>query len=78
MDIWTASEESYKNGYEKGFNDKTKIIDFIKKFQVSEGFLQDWYIHSVDNSKNPVWTEEHITELFNDFILIPKYDVDDM
>ena len=38
---------------------------------VSEGYLSDWYISSV-GSESPVWTDEHISELINDFIVIPK------
>lgn len=38
---------------------------------VTEGDLADWYIHSVDDCE-PVWTENHIEELCNDFIVIPK------
>lgn len=37
-----------------------------------EGTLQDWYINSIDNTISPIWTEEHISELCNDFIIIPK------
>lgn len=33
--------------------------------------LTDWYISSVD-SNPPVWTDEHIAELLNDFYVIPK------
>lgn len=40
---------------------------------VSESLLTDWYISSVDD-KPPVWTEEHINELKNDFYVIPKRD----
>lgn len=32
--------------------------------------LRDWYMSSANNK--PIWTEEHINELFKDFILIPK------
>lgn len=38
---------------------------------VSEGYLSDWYISSV-GSESPVWTDEHISELLNDFIVLPK------
>lgn len=38
---------------------------------VDIGYLYDWYIASVMDDE-PVWTEKHIEELFNDFILIPK------
>lgn len=33
--------------------------------------LYDWYISSVCDG-DPVWTEEHLDELLNDFLLIPK------
>lgn len=36
---------------------------------VSRGILSDWYISSVGDEQ-PVWTEEHLDELFNDFYLI--------
>ena len=39
---------------------------------VDEGYLYDWYIHSVFGVNEPVWTEEHIKELYNDFIVIPR------
>lgn len=34
--------------------------------------LADWYISSVDDRDTPVWTDEHIEELLNDFYVIPK------
>lgn len=34
--------------------------------------LYDWYISSVSENDNPVWTEEHLEELLNDFYVIPK------
>lgn len=49
--------------------------------QVGEGYLQDWYINSVLDDE-PVWTEAHIEELCQDFVVIPKemaktaYDVE--
>ena len=42
---------------------------------VTEGYLTDWYISSVDSTDSPVWTEEHISELCNDFYIIPKDSV---
>ena len=33
--------------------------------------LTDWYISSV-GSEPPVWTDEHMEELLNDFYVIPK------
>lgn len=41
---------------------------------VYRGYLSDWYINSVGFGDTPVWTEEHLEELFNDFYLIPKED----
>ena len=34
--------------------------------------LEDWYINSVSDNNTPVWTEEHLEELLNDFYVIPK------
>ena len=45
--------------------------EYISRQAVTESDLIDWYINSVDESE-PVWTEEHVYELFNDFYLIPK------
>lgn len=42
-----------------------------KEAAVGNGYLSDWYISSV-SSESPVWTDEHIDELLNDFIVIPK------
>jgi hypothetical protein len=39
---------------------------------VGIGYLSDWYQNSVDDTKPPIWTDEHIEELTNDFIIIPK------
>lgn len=38
---------------------------------VDDGYLSDWYIASVGD-ESPVWTDAHIDELLNDFIVIPK------
>ena len=36
------------------------------------GTLEDWYINSISQNDTPVWTEEHLAELLNDFYVIPK------
>lgn len=47
--------------------------EYIDKNEaVGEGYLQDWYIASVSEDDEPVWTEAHIEELANDFIVIPN------
>ncbi len=43
-----------------------------KDAAVDEGYLQDWYINSVVGGAEPVWTEAHIEELANDFVVIPN------
>lgn len=35
-------------------------------------YLQNWYLDSIDETKDPIWTDKHLEELFNDFYLIPK------
>jgi len=41
---------------------------------VDIGYLEDWYLHSIDGTTEPIWTEKHLEELHKDFILIPKED----
>ena len=43
---------------------------FDESFEYKD--LADWYISSVDDRDTPVWTDEHIEELLNDFYVIPK------
>ena len=50
--------------YEKRLVDLEKAMD--------ESTLYDWYVTSVVQKDTPVWTEEHIEELLNDFYVIPK------
>lgn len=44
----------------------------IKQLAVSRSYLGDWYQQSIDETQPPIWTDEHLDELFNDFYLIPK------
>lgn len=46
----------------------------ISGVPIDRGYLSDWYISSVNPDDKPVWTEEHLDELFNDFYLISKED----
>lgn len=46
-----------------------KYIDVDKSYDTAT--LTDWYINSVMDEP-PVWTEEHLEELLNDFYVIPK------
>ena len=39
---------------------------------VDRGYLGDWYQASIDDTIPPIWTDEHLEELTNDFIVIPK------
>lgn len=59
----------------KGFFEAVKALEscgvLFKDDSWEEGILWDWYVASVDNSE-PVWTEEHISELVYDFYVIPK------
>lgn len=52
------------------------IKNFIEENAVGEGYLSDWYINSVMDDDEPIWTEEHIAEVYGDFYLIPKEVVD--
>jgi len=39
---------------------------------VGYAYLQNWYQDSIDETKEPKWTDKHLDELFNDFYLIPR------
>lgn len=51
-------------------------VNWVHNTAVDEGFLSDWYQASVSSDDEPVWTDEHIHEVCNDFYLIPKESVD--
>lgn len=42
---------------------------------IDSGYLEDWYINSIDNTIPPIWTTEHIEELLNDFYVLPREEV---
>lgn len=48
----------------------------VRKYAVDYDLLYDWYVHSVSQHDEPVWTEKHIEELLSDFYLIPR-DISD-
>ncbi len=39
---------------------------------VGFGYLSDWYQNSIDDTISPIWTDEHLMELVNDFLVIPN------
>lgn len=47
-----------------------RLIDLDNAMDIAT--LYDWYISSVSQDDEPVWTEKHIDELFRDFYVIPK------
>lgn len=50
-----------------------ELAEYFKgKLCVDENYVSDWYISSCNKKDKPAWTENHITELCNDFYLIPK------
>jgi hypothetical protein len=49
---------------------KKLYVDIDKA--VGMGYLSDWYQSSIDDTKPPIWTDEHIYELVNDFLIIPN------
>lgn len=55
---------------DKQFSTEKQAI--IEERAIDIGYLQDWYQSSIDETIPPVWTDEHIDELFKDFYLIPK------
>ena len=50
--------------YHRHLSNVANAIDFA--------YLQNWYQDSIDETKQSIWTDKHLEELFNDFYLIPK------
>lgn len=69
-DVLLAFENKQTVAKLKGGKDMN-LKNWLENNCADEGFLQDWYQSSVDKS-NPVWTDEHISELMNDFYVVPK------
>lgn len=44
----------------------------LNHLAVDKATLYDFFISSVDNNTYPKWTEEHIDELCDNFIVISK------
>lgn len=55
-----------------------EIKEYIQNNAVDEAYLSDWYQQSVDSETPPVWTDEHIAEVFNDFYMIPREVVENL
>lgn len=49
---------------------ETKEVDLEEAVEMS--YLQNWYQDSIDETKEPIWTDKHLEELYEDFYLIPK------
>lgn len=58
------------------YDDAEKAVKMAQQEILNKAYTQSdiesWYLSSIDHTQKPVWTEEHIDELMNDFILIPK------
>lgn len=77
MEIFTENDCIILKKYDTP-EDMTKqetAKQFTKEKSVDEGFLQNWYQDSVLETDEPVWTDEHIKEMCNDFYLIPKESI---
>ena len=63
--------------FAESFSSEGNILHIYDEFKFdskawSEGALYDWYISSIWSDSTPIWTEEHISELYNDFYVITK------
>lgn len=76
-EIKEAAKEHVK---EHKHNKLTDVLSFIQGAQWADEhpdaidmyYLSCWYQQSIDETQEPIWTDKHIEELFNDFYLIPK------
>lgn len=65
--------ECYKRARDQqfGFIHGAKWVDEHPN-AIDMAYLQNWYQDSVDETREPMWTDKHLEELFNDFYLTPK------
>lgn len=49
---------------------KSRYVDIDEAYEYAD--LTCWYQDSIDNTVPPIWTDEHLEELLNDFYVIPK------
>lgn len=62
----------FDDGYKQAQQD-AQPDQSIKEKSVDIGYLHDWYQNSVTDDP-PVWTDEHIKEMFCDFYMIPRQE----
>ncbi len=73
-------EASKKHAKEYKKNKLIAVLSFIQGAKwadehpnaISMNYLHSWYQQSIDETVEPIWTDKHIEELYNDFYLIPK------
>lgn len=73
--LFEKETEAYMLSEKKDKEDFMNGKKLIKKMAVDEEFLQEWYQHSVLDEE-PVWTDNHISEVTNNFYLIPREVID--
>ena len=49
-----------------------RFLGTLQSKQIDFAYLQSWYQASIDKTEEPIWTDKHLEELYNDFYLIPK------
>lgn len=71
-EIWKAAREHSDNRDNRmSFDCGARWADKHPN-AIDMSYLQNWYQDSIDETKAPIWTDQHLEELFNDFYLIPK------
>lgn len=59
MDNYTATEEAFKNGYEKGKQDAMKWISVKERLPIREGISENVIVHTIDGDVTTGWVEAH-------------------
>ena len=60
--------QTYKNQEEKVKLLESKLVEY-EKDTIHYQTLYDFLISSVDETQKPIWTEEHIEEILDNFVL---------
>lgn len=66
LDLLRHPSEQEPNHFE------VAVDHMLEELSWTAGNLMEWYQASIDNTEEPIWTDEHIEEVCNDFYLIPR------
>ena len=72
--IFDKAEETQIGAFTEVKTPHGRLID-ADAVTLDKATLMDYFINSVDENDEPVWTERHINEILKDFDVVPKTEL---